>query len=382
MVTAHQILPLLGIEITERGYARGSFDIPCCFCADNHEHLHIDLGGPFGRFFCRRCGESGSLLTLYGRLRDIPTEDLHALLAAIEEDTPGGMEAPQRREVAVQPEHAKLASLVTRDRVYRALFANCVLSETHKEALLQRGLSEADIMRIGYRSSPGKEDMHRILPRILHASDEPPKGVPGFFLNRDGKWTMKYPPRGILVPYTDRSGKIQCVQVRLDEDARRAQARRTGRKVGKYKWLSSSYVPPGASCGTQVSSAPHYTRDPRGAKTVMVTEGALKAEVIATLMEKDTPIIAMGGVSMTSQLNTALKYCQENGTKNVVVALDMDMYENDAVMRAVRKIRSIAEAHEIKPLLLNWSPCKGLDDFLLNRKQTGNGVISYADFPE
>lgn len=59
-------------------------------------------------------------------------------------------------------------------------------------------------------------------------------GVPGFYETKEGLWNFVHTGRGILVPVKDRQGRIQGMQLRLDNVTKR-----------KFRWIPSTELKSG-----------------------------------------------------------------------------------------------------------------------------------------
>ena len=68
------------------------------------------------------------------------------------------------------------------------------------------------------------------------------EGVPGFYQEKDGGWSVHFYPKssGFMVPVRNLEGLIVGIQIRQDHP-------RDGRK---YMWLSSTNYPMGTSSGS------------------------------------------------------------------------------------------------------------------------------------
>ena len=93
------------------------------------------------------------------------------------------------------------------------------------------------------------------------------QGVPGFFVDNAGKWTVRYFQRtaGIIVPYVGIDGLIQGLQTRLDVPIKGKDD--PPDKVGmKYLWLASADKRMGVSSGSPF----HFVGNPN-ARVVSVS---------------------------------------------------------------------------------------------------------------
>ena len=154
------------------------------------------------------------------------------------------------------------------------------------------------------------------------------QGVPGFYQDDAGRWTINFGSRtaGILLPAVGMDGLICGMQIRLDTPLHRRDDP-PGKSGAKYIWLSSVGKPHGVTSGSPL----HFVGEPF-AKTVYVTEGLLKADIAHCLTGRS--FVAVAGVNSLNGLESALRCMAQNGTKLVVEAYDMDKSENEYVAYA------------------------------------------------
>jgi DNA primase len=225
------------------------------------------------------------------------------------------------------------------------------LSALHREKLLSRGLSDEAIDRNGYVSTPSVEQANEIAARL---SCDDLEGVPGFF-KRGSDWQLHTSARGIMIPVRDSLGRISAFQIRRD-DAPKGE--------GRYRWLSSKWLPQGSSPGTPLHFALHHLMP--SARQIIVTEGGLKADVIAHL--SDAPTIGVAGVSnfghdFAVNLRAAFPHLRE-----VIVAYDMDLLEKEQVYASLMRLTSQLEAACLQVRIRTWpGGAKGYDDYLLEQ---------------
>jgi hypothetical protein len=207
------------------------------------------------------------------------------------------------------PPPIEIASIDVRNAVYQELIRR---SPAHKyfsqlidghHGLLSRGLGKSQLEIYG--ALPRRQKERSSLARILNkfVTDRFPEnalwnfhagviGVPGFWQDESGMvqlWKDRdYNMPLLVIPYRDGKGRIQACQLRLHRNDIPA-----GEK--KYRWLSSRLERNGTSSGTPI----HFTFStgtlPPG-QTVIITEGALKAETVLSLRPK-ARVIATSGVS-------------------------------------------------------------------------------------
>ncbi|MEK6283038.1 MAG: hypothetical protein AABN95_21985 [Acidobacteriota bacterium] len=183
-------------------------------------------------------------------------------------------------------------------------------------------------------------------------------GIPGFWQEPSGMvhiWKPRnYRMPVLVIPYKDAAGLIQACQIRLHPDDIPA-----GEK--QYRWLASPLERHGTSSGTPI----HFTFRPRDLlpnETVVITEGALKAETLVRFRPK-AQVIATTGVSCshTHIIEAARPY-------NALIAFDADHRTNSAVCRQLAKLiaqrskDSIAHGLTTTTKIVFWNGPKGIDE--------------------
>ena len=235
------------------------------------------------------------------------------------------------------------------------------LSPKHKADLLSRGLSEERIEHNMYRSLPASESARRLLAGIL-SDFHTLEGIPGFYV-KDGQWTIAG-CSGLLIPYRDKDGLIQGLQVRLDDETNPAR---------KYRWLSSR----GMAHGTRSRSYIHVTGN-FSAKTAYLTEGGLKGDV-ASFLDHDALFLCFAGVTATAGIKEVL--LSMKNIEEVVVALDMDKLMNWRVQRAMENLMDLIRVLPgLHVRLMNWNMSfKGVDDFYKARNDAMSHGVNILD---
>jgi hypothetical protein len=236
------------------------------------------------------------------------------------------------------------------DGIYAALVrSHLTLATEHKQNLLARGMSEAEIERNGYASLPRAAHGTSVANALSHLGLE---GVPGFY-RTSGKWLMNTTAgAGFLVPVRDCRARIQAFQIRRDKGEPR------------YIWLSSA----GKSGGTSSGAPVHFANAHLLARAaeVTVTEGALKADIAAYLSH--APVIGVAGVnSFGADFSTRLRESFPNLAR-VRVAYDRDLLEKPPVYEALKRLTAQLERARFSVRVRTWPPpSKGYDDFLLSQ---------------
>ena len=200
-----------------------------------------------------------------------------------------------------------LAPLEIRDAVFREFIrlspaSNYMELVTGPGGLLSRGIED---LATSYGALPRTKRERATLAGILndYVSARFPAyaqshsgagvvGVPGFWQELSGVvhiWKPRnYDMPLLLIPYKDANGLIQACQIRLHANDISPDEKR-------YCWLSSPQERHGTSSGTPI----HFTfvkqKLPPG-ETVLITEGALKADTVVRF-RPNASVIATSGVT-------------------------------------------------------------------------------------
>jgi hypothetical protein len=251
---------------------------------------------------------------------------------------------------------SRLADIPTIHRTLSQLLETLSLSEQHRKKLHERGLSDGQIAQGGYRSAP-LQALCLPLTEKLIAMGCAVQGVPGFYLDKNGKWMVKFHrgAAGILIPIRGIDGLLRGAQIRLDTPIK--DTGKTDKKGAKYIWLSSSNQHMGVNSGSPV----HFVGDPY-ARAVYVTEGALKANIAHCLMNRS--FAATAGANNLSGLDPLFALLVSNGVKLIVEAFDMDKSHNEMVAKGAARVRAMALRYGMECRSLTWNPSyKGIDDW-------------------
>lgn len=278
----------------------------CPFCGERKGKLNINTQKQV--FRCNRCGASGGMLRLYGDLYNVThKEAFDEICCALHLETTDQYEIRQKQKAdPAAVENADLASLEVRNRTYSLLLSYLTLSEKHREDLKARGLTDEQIDTQRYRSVPVFG--YKSLVKKLLAEGCVVKGVPGFYMDKDGEWTINLSAKktGFLIPVCVHDN-IQGFQIRLDRP----------KEGQKYIWLSSVNYSQGVSSGSPV----HVIGD-LDKKNIYITEGALKG-TIAHYLSGET-YVCLAGVNQYRNLEPLLSELKAYGIQKVCEAYDMD----------------------------------------------------------
>ena len=277
-----------------------------------------------------------------------------------------------RNHTKPQPIEIFPAPLEVRDFIYSTLIRLSPASRfesitTGAKGLRTRGLTDYE----NYGSLPCSADERKNLAaqlRILLNQNfsvfvrENPRGIrhiPGFWIDENGVanlWQNRdYPDPLLLIPYRNPAGRIQACQIRFTGAIRPNQKR--------YLWLSSPTME-SAGSGTPLHFASWKTFGrAKQYQAMLVTEGALKADVTACYLP-DYFTLATGGVACSHDLVVNLAR-----GKTLILAFDNDYQDNPAVLRQLAKLLKLRfqsggdGENQVSTKILGWSRSqKGIDD--------------------
>jgi hypothetical protein len=293
-----------------------------------------------------------------------------------------------RQGVVANPASTPLAPLEIRDAVFRELMKISPASSYREEllagpsGLLSRGLLEEHALNYG--ALPPTKRQRAILASVLrgfvrkHFYDHAKLysggviGVPGFWQEASGLVHL-WKPRDYLmpmlvIPYKDADGLIQACQIRLHANDLSADEKR-------YRWLSSPLERRGTSSGTPIHLT-FATQEVVAGETVIITEGALKADILVRFRSK-ARVIATSGVSCSHSeiVEAARRY-------NALIAFDADHRINPAVCRQLARL--IVQRHRdsrkhrlsVSTKILFWNGPKGIDDAVRANMKLGALTVS------
>ena len=266
----------------------------------------------------------------------------------------GSKQKQERRTIQrpiLQDIELPLTDIDARHETYAALLGKLSLASDHRENLLSRGLTDELIRDYGYKTMPVVG--FSALAKQLQSEGYYLGGVPGFYHTKEGAWTFIHERRGILIPARDQDGKIQGLQIRLDNV-----------KKGKFRWISSI----GKQDGCKAEGWTHLKGEPT--QTVLLTEGPLKADVINHIT--GLTVVAVPGVNSLKHLQSTLEYLQSQGTTKIMTCFDMDYLKNPHVRDGYYNLANILAGVGIEYGTYLWDPqFKGLDDYVWHCRKQG-----------
>lgn len=341
------IIPLLPIPQPPMG--KSAYNIPCPICdrpGTRERHLNINLKRNV--FRCPKCGQfEGGVFDLYAYYAGVPRDKVRAALdgrLGTTDKLPPRLRRARPRPPL--PPQASVADIEVRDRTYRALLSKLTLAPDHRDNLLARGLSDAEIERLGYRSTP-VVGFHALAKELVNEGHEL-FGVPGFYREEDGRWTMAIYRRGIMIPCRDRIGRIQSLHIRLDKKMKRG---------GKFLTFSSTDKPD----GTGAENWCHMVGPVR--ERILLIEGYMKADIVHYFTGQT--VLAIPGVTSLQHLERVLKELTDLGLRHVMTCFDMDYLKNHHVEHAYGNLVQLLGRLPLTFGTYLWVPdYNGLDDYI------------------
>lgn len=344
----HDVVSVLGLPSAP--YGRSDYYIPCPVCDNEKGGKHLNINLKKDVFRCPRCDVSGGMFDLYALFTDTPRDRVRSVLVDAL-GNPGSARHIQYNKTVKTSENNKapvkesdLSSVEIRDTAYRAFLSKLPLASDHRDNLRNRGLKDNEIDSLGYKTltSKGVTD----ITRGLYQSGVMLEGVPGFFMTKDNVWTFSHTRRGILVPVKDTYGRIQGMQLRLDNVNKR-----------KYRWISSGNM----NMGCKAYGWTHLVGKP--SDVILLTEGPMKADIIHML--SGATILAVPGVNALTELEKSLLFLKERGTRRIMTAFDMDMAVNLHVQKGYYNLLALIDKMGFKFGTYIWDGAyKGLDDYI------------------
>lgn len=357
----------------------------CPFCGGKKK-LQLDLDRDLWN--CVRCRTGGTTLDLFAmysrgyKSKPREKDEMHQLgLEMVDYCGDSSLlDDPQSHAVHPQPQQSQPrlpASDEHLDKAYSFILSQpeMALSLEHTAELLRRGLTEKDLEINGYgtlkefavnesltevfNACGGNEQKSKLfsfpyptkrlltgmeIARRLQEACISPEGVPGFFKfgnDQNWCWCLYFYP-GIMIPTRNRDGQIVSIQVRTNIP-----------KMPKYMTLSSSNLP--GAVNASISRCHFCRQNPSLEKgtPVLVTEGALKADVALSLSGGKAAIISIPGIFNTKDLFAQVSYLK---SKQVTVynAFDMDRFTNPNVRAGVEEIKRHFLLDGLPMVSLHW----------------------------
>ena len=342
LIQMTDVVNLLGLPAPPRNRSSYYIKCPCCDTEPLKRHLNINISKNV--FRCPRCGVSGGVFDLYSLYTGTPRDEAKDTI--IEKLGSSGVVTTVRvkRSAAPTVTEYPMTDVDTRDATYSALLKKLSLAPDHRENLLLRGLKDDEIDALGYKTTPVLG--YASIAAQLQAEGLYLSGVPGFYRREDGTWTFIHEKRGILIPVRDVGGKIQGLQIRRDNVAKR-----------KFRWVSSAEKKDGCRAEGWTHLAGPVQSE------IILTEGPMKADVIHIL--SGNTVLAVPGVNTLKQLKLTLRLLKDCGLQQVKTAFDMDLLTNINVRNGYNNVLRLLNDEGLRYGTYLWDPrYKGLDDYI------------------
>ena len=336
------IIPLIGIQYPPAG--RTSYNVPCPCCDDKPRARHLNINLKRDVFRCPRCGISGGIFDLYALYTGAPRDKVREeLLNKLGTSRPI---ATIERKMALQsiPNECPITDIEARHATYSALLSKLSLAPDHRDNLLSRGLTDREIEKLGYKTTPVAG--RTTIAKQLRSEGLYLAGVPGFYRTESDTWTFVHEQRGILIPVRNPQGLIQGLQIRRDNVDKR-----------KFRWVSSA----NKKDGCRAEGWTHLAGEL--GSFLVLTEGPMKADVIHALT--GLTVLAVPGVNTLTQLRLTLEELQATGLTTIKTAFDMDFSCNKHVQNGFNSLMALLDEMDFQFGTYLWDPrYKGLDDYI------------------
>jgi putative DNA primase/helicase len=337
---------------------------PCPICGGKDRFKVFDDFEETGGAICNQCGPHSDGIATVAWLNGLSQGGAARAIA-----NHIGLNDRQNEDVNPrQVESSDYGDPVLRDLVYRAIIAECPLSDEDRADLRRRGLSDASINRNGYGSlepARGQEAAHGVL-RQTGLTENELCCVPGVVREKGVLTITAWLGPGLLVPCRDADGRIQSLKVRRRNSAEN-QPRYVSLSGGKKHKQNA-----GSHC-----HAPSGT--PSNCPFLRVTEGELKADVTFALT--DVPTISVPGIG---QWRAAIPVLESICAEHVLIAYDAPEFQDTSKATARDAVAFSRELIKrgFRVEIETWeaNAGKGIDDVLVAGNETSamtlDGLLS------
>lgn len=365
-VTMDEVLDKLSIPQS----GKNNFYITCPCCANSEKEKKLNVNIAKNVFRCAKCDTGGGPINLYSFFKTGSASPTAEECKEYVKEIKGVSSFKEADKVVFKrpkPKKIKVidhepTSLIKRSETYSLMMRGIGLNVKHYNDLISRGLRREDILNNGYRSVP--DISGESMSSFLRTRGHDLIGVPGFFKNDKGLWTLATQTSGYFIPVRSLEGKLERGKGYVEG----LQIRSDNPDDSKYKWLSSRDMLDGSGACTWA----HFCGYPE--EEVLLTEGPLKADIIYRFTKM--PVIAIPGVNAIAHLDRLLDLLKKYKTKTIKVAFDMDLYTNPFVEKALNKLIKTLHEKGFETKVLKWDVnYKGYDDFLLYKFKELGGKL-------
>lgn len=374
-----EVMDLLGIRIDSR---KTEAMIVCPFC--NSKRFGFNTVKGIGQCWsCQQAADSARYYaTVMGMSLNEARKDIEARLGIENKFGKVVRTLPPRVVYNTKKEEVTRIDDKELDRTYRAFLSELTLSEKNRAMLQSRGFSDNEIEALMYKTFPNRSnvDFLAICERLLKAGCKL-EGVPGFYKQKDGRYTFIQLTQGIIMPQKNHRDQICGLQIRKDDDLR-CYIEETGDLEKKCAWFTSKNRDGGCPATARIHYACDWTYDthkgiwkplfPDGG--FVLTEGIMKAD-LTHFLQPNLPVISVPGVNALNYLEQELRKLKEYGVTTILSCYDMDYKTNPNVQTALEKTKNMIEEIGLRYKRLDWeteitingkptSVLKGIDDYL------------------
>lgn len=330
-------------------------------------------------YHCFVCGETGDCFKFVMQVMHCNYRQALLIIAVdfglitpeeFEEVTKNPLQFKPRGETKSVARESNLVSLATvdfRDIVYSAIKELSPLSKEDREYLNNRSILDDEIRLYGYFTMPSEAIIEPLL-RHLHVEPEALLGVPGFYWDKTENRLRLAEMDGVAIPIWNVDRQIEAIQVR---------SRDAFIKGSRYRFLSSKFTDSDKfrekfekGCGSVSKCGVAYPYEIDNVnKFICVTEGMFKATKFAKTFKAIG--LTVQGVTNTKDVIPTLRSLKarfrwKDKMPIIVLAFDMDMYDNKQVLKAAKKLVESLEKEGWKVRVMQWDKrWKGLDDYLI-----------------
>lgn len=157
-------------------------------------------------FICNKCQKTGTSISLYADMKFITTKNAYKQLL---KETPVLDNIPYLY-------HNPLKDEYYRDMVYRKFLDLLILKENHYNYLKSSNFSDEFIKEYSFKSVETNNNFKKDICRKLIEEGYKLDGIPGFYQDKDFKWTFKS-HSGMFIPVI-LDNKIQGLRILLDKE--------------------------------------------------------------------------------------------------------------------------------------------------------------------
>lgn len=191
------------LELKEIYSKKNIIYVKCPFCCSKQGTMILNTTN--NSYICKNCQTKGYAIGLYAKCRYITTKEAYQMLIKEEADIKNNLD-----NLIITNQKKNIEEL---DYIYQSFLDKLTLTSDHIMKLLRYGFSMEEIKRIGFKSIPSNEKEKN---EICREFGNELKGIPGFFKDRNFKWTFKS-HSGIFVPVIQNC-KIIALRIHLDKE--------------------------------------------------------------------------------------------------------------------------------------------------------------------